>query len=65
MKSGKQSYTQMTLAVREEISRGMAAGLKQGMIAQLVGFSTDRKFNRMKASMAQVLDIYRPLTRAT
>ena len=26
---------------------------------------TDRKFNRIKASVAQVLDIYRPLTRAT
>jgi transposase, IS30 family len=40
MKSRKQSYTQMTLAVREEISRGMAAGLKQGMIARQVGFSS-------------------------
>jgi transposase, IS30 family len=40
MKSRKQSYTQMTLAVREEISRGMAAGLKQAMIARQVGFSS-------------------------
>jgi transposase, IS30 family len=40
MESGKQSYTQMTLAVREEISRGLAAGLKQGIIASGVGYST-------------------------
>jgi transposase, IS30 family len=36
----KKSYTQMTLAIREEISRGLAAGLKQGMIAVGVGYST-------------------------
>jgi len=40
MESEKQSYTQMTLAVREEISRGLAAGLKQGVIALAVGYST-------------------------
>jgi len=40
MDSGKASYTQMTLAVREEISRGLAAGLKQGIIALGVGYST-------------------------
>ena len=40
MGSGKRSYTQLTLAVREEISRGLAAGLKQGIIARKVGFST-------------------------
>ena len=42
MESGKQSYTysQMTLAVREEISRGLAAGVKQGIIAQGIGYST-------------------------
>ena len=40
MESGKRSYTQMTLAVREEISRGLAAGLKQGIIALAVGYST-------------------------
>ena len=38
MESGKKSYTQMTLAVREEISRGLAAGLRQGVIARKVGF---------------------------
>ena len=36
----KKSYTQMTLAVREEISRGLAAGLKQGVIARGAGFSS-------------------------
>ena len=40
MGSGKRSYRQLTLAVREEISRGLAAGLKQGIIALKVGFST-------------------------
>ena len=30
----------MTLAVREEISRGLAAGLKQGVIAERIGFSS-------------------------
>ena len=40
MESGKGSYTQMTLAVREEISRGLAAGLEHGIIARNVGFST-------------------------
>ena len=38
MEGGKRSYKQMTLAVREEISRGLAAGLKQGVIALKVGF---------------------------
>lgn len=33
-------YKQMTLAVREEISRGLAAGLKQGVIALGVGYTT-------------------------
>ena len=36
----KKGYTQMTLAVREEISRGLAAGLKQGVIARGTGFSS-------------------------
>ena len=36
----KKSYTQMTLAVRDEISRGLAAGLKQGVIARGAGFSS-------------------------
>ena len=40
MEVGEQSYTQMTLAIREEISRGLAAGLKQGIIALGVGYST-------------------------
>lgn len=34
----RRSYRQMTLAVREEISRGLAAGLKPGVIARKVGF---------------------------
>jgi len=38
MESEKLGYTQMTLAVREEISRGLAAGLKQGVIALKLGF---------------------------
>ena len=36
----EKSYTQMTLAIREEISRGLAAGLKQGVIALGVGYTT-------------------------
>jgi transposase, IS30 family len=40
MEAEKRSYTQMTLAVREEISRGLAAGLKQGVIALAVGYSS-------------------------
>ena len=40
MESVKRSYKQMTLAVREEISRGLAAGLTQGKIALGAGFST-------------------------
>jgi transposase, IS30 family len=37
---GKRSYTQMTLAVREEISRGLATGLSQSIIALQVGFAS-------------------------
>lgn len=40
MEVEKKSYIQMTLAVREEISRGLATGLKQGIIARGVGFSS-------------------------
>lgn len=40
MECGKASYKQMTLAVREEISRGLATGLKQGVIAERIGFSS-------------------------
>jgi transposase, IS30 family len=40
MGNEKRSYTQMTMAVREEISRGLAAGLKQGLIARRIGFSS-------------------------
>jgi len=36
----KKRYTQMTLAVREDISHGLAAGLKQGVIARAAGFSS-------------------------
>jgi transposase, IS30 family len=36
----KRSYTQMTLAIREEISRGLAMGLKQAAIARQVGYSS-------------------------
>ena len=39
MEDGKRGYIQMTLAVREEISRGLAAGLKQGAIARTTGYS--------------------------
>jgi IS30 family transposase len=38
MERERRSYKQMTLAVREEISRGLAAGLKHEVIAQKVGF---------------------------
>ena len=40
MGSGKRSYTQMTLAVREEISRGLAARFSHASIALLVGYSS-------------------------
>lgn len=40
MEAEKRSYTQMTLAVREEISRGLALGLKQGVIALAIGYSS-------------------------
>ena len=39
MEIEKRSYTQMTLAVREEISRGLATGLSHGTIAVQVGFA--------------------------
>jgi IS30 family transposase len=40
MGSEKRSYTQMTLAVREEISRGLAARASHASIALLVGYSS-------------------------
>ncbi|MFS8138395.1 MAG: IS30 family transposase [Thermomonas sp.] len=40
MEMAEKRYGQMTLAVREEISRGLAAGLKQGVIALGVGYTT-------------------------
>lgn len=39
MGTEKRRYTQMTLAVREEISRGLAIGLKHAEIARAVGYS--------------------------
>ena len=38
MESEGRRYKQMTLALREEISRAPAAGLKQDVIARKVGF---------------------------
>ena len=40
MASESRSYTQMTLAVREEISRGLAARFSHASIALLVGYSS-------------------------
>ena len=35
----KQGYTQMTPAIREEISLGLAKGMKQAAIAHQMGYS--------------------------